>query len=183
MSTRHAIASLGSVLAIVAVVAGSVAQPGSSETPSHAEALARSAPLDFFAQGPTWTGDDLLRRSEQLGQRVPLPHGGNFNGIRWEEAGAATDADIAFVQQYNAACQWLRAADEGREAERLAVMWQEIPAWPAMRLGGNAEAFLSALAEQRGGGESGEPALLQACRESHERETAYAISLNRLPSR
>jgi hypothetical protein len=107
---------------------------------------------------------------------VPLPSGGNFNGVRWEEAGAGlSDADVQAVQQYNAACQWLRALGDGREAVVARAILADVPSWPSLRGTDRAQLWVDAMAAFP----DSEPAsaLLAGCRASHAREVEYARGL------
>lgn len=167
-------ASLVGLVLSVAVPTLSVGADASTEL-REAPSLTSAAPIEFSSAVAPLDGAALVARAGAIAEHVPVPVGGNFNGVRWPDLGTATDADIAFILQYNAACQWLRAAADGRDSSRASAVWNEIPDWPAMRIGGNAAAFVAALAAlQRG--DAGEPdlVLLRACRESHERESSYA---------
>lgn len=169
-------------VALAALAAGLPAQGVSSEGPSRADILAKPDPIEFGVSDPAWTGSALIGRAEEMARGVPLPAGGNFSGIRWKEAGFATDADIAFVLQHNAACQWLRAVADGRDPEAAGQAWREIPEWPAMRLGGNAGLFLAALDQVKSGESGAAPhPLLEACRASNRRERAYALAERSTP--
>ncbi len=107
---------------------------------------------------------------------IPLPAGGNFNGIRWElAAGEIPAATIDAVLQYNAACQWLRAWRRG-SGSALAVL-RRVTSWPAFR-GGPVVARLDAVAAEAGrGGGDAVTAMLADCNATHAREVAYARHL------
>jgi len=111
------------------------------------------------------------------GTGIPLPAGGNFNGIRWE----LVDGDIPAVQvdlilQYNAACQWLRAWRRG-SASALGVL-RRAASWTALR--GSSIADVAAEAS-RGRGK-GLTMMLAECDAGHTREVAYARRLGLTPS-
>src|ERR1700740_2449500 len=95
-------------LAVVAVSAGVAgAQSTGDATPQSQSAQLRGAPaIAFDKPGRVYaSGAEARAAASSAGKSVPLPRGGNFNGVRWEEAGAGlTDVDVAAVQQYNAAC-------------------------------------------------------------------------------
>jgi hypothetical protein len=111
------------------------------------------------------------------GAGIPLPAGGNFNGIRWElVAGDIPVAQMDLVLQYNAACQWLRAWRRG-SASALGVL-RRAASWTALR--GSSIADVAAEAS-RGGGED-VTAMLAECNASHTREVAYARQLGLTPS-
>jgi len=111
---------------------------------------------------------------------VPLPAGGNFNGIRWELAGKLPRATIDGVLQYNAACQWLRAWSRGsRGALR---MLRAVPSWPALRGTGIGAGLAIVAAQAAAGGGPDLTAMLASCDASHRREVAYATRLGLVPS-
>jgi hypothetical protein len=108
---------------------------------------------------------------------IPLPSGGNFNGIRWELAAADIPvAQMDLVVQYNAACQWLRAWRRG-SGTALGV-FRRAASWTALR--GSSIAGVAAEAS-RGGGKD-VTAMLADCDASHTREVAYARRLGLTPS-
>lgn len=135
--------------------------------------------IDFRAPAIGWSDGELVERASLFSGSVPLPTGGNFNGIRWDELKTGTDTDIRFVLQYNAACQWLRAAAGRRDSDRQDAIWDELPRWPAMRLGGIGAQFMSSRSEALQGRGS---ALLDRCVESHLREVEFATAAGRHPS-
>jgi len=111
---------------------------------------------------------------------IPLPAGGNFNGIRWELAdGDIPAAQMDFVLRYNAACQWLRAWRRG-SATALGV-FRRAASWSAFRGDGAARLAGVAAEASRGGGKD-VTAMLAECTASHRREVAYARRLGLAPS-
>jgi hypothetical protein len=129
---------------------------------------------------PFASAADARHASEQLGAAVPEPAGGNFNGIRWEEAGRGlTEADVHAVQEYNAACQWLRALADGRHPGLARDILDDVPAWPTFRAGASGGLWRDALAGFPGGELA--QGVLADCRASHEREVAYAQELGLPP--
>lgn len=173
------------VVAVVAVAAGTTAiAAAGGAAPSDvtlAGALRDDKPIAFAPASIAWQGSELSERAATLGQRVPLPTGGNFNGVRWNDLQTATDDDINFILQFNAACQWLRAAADQRDPEATGAIWKLIPVWPAMRRGGNGDVFLAALARLSSAGTNEVSVALTMCRESHERESLYATDHGRTP--
>jgi hypothetical protein len=112
---------------------------------------------------------------------VPLPAGGNFNGIRWELAGGALPREVIDgVQQHNAACQWLRAWSRG-VGGALRVL-RAVPSWPAFRGTGVGASLAAVAAQAAAGGGPDASAMLAACDASHCREVAYARRLALVPS-
>ena len=110
---------------------------------------------------------------------IPLPAGGNFNGIRWELAGSQISrAEMDFVLQYNAACQWLRAWKRG-SVTALGV-FRRAASWSALR--GGASRLAEVAAEANRGGGKDLTAMLGDCTSGHTREVAYARGLGLAPS-
>jgi hypothetical protein len=111
------------------------------------------------------------------GLGIPLPAGGTFNGVRWEQGGDVTAGQLDGVLEYNAMCQWLRAWRDGREPGLAAQVLQTVPAWPALR-GTEAQATLTRLAAQvQRGHRPPSGGVLRDCDASHRREVAYAKEL------
>jgi len=111
---------------------------------------------------------------------IPLPAGGNFNGIRWELLqGDVPAAQMDFILQYNAACQWLRAWRRG-SLRALGVL-QRAASWSAFRGGGELRLGEVAAEASRGGGKD-VTAMLAECTAAHTREAAYARGLGLTPS-
>jgi hypothetical protein len=171
-------------LAVVAVSAGVAgAQSTGDATPQAKSAALRSAPAVGFAKpGRVFESGAAARAAaDAAATSVPLPRGGNFNGVRWEEAGAGlTDVDVQAVQQYNAACQWLRALSDGRDTIVARAILADVPSWPSLRGSDRAHLWAGAMASFP----VGEPvsALLADCRASHAREMEYARGLGLAPS-
>lgn len=179
LRSRLAAAAIAAVAASTTAIA--VAGGASPGDVTLAGALTDDRPITFTPASVAWEGSELSQRAATLAQRVPLPTGGNFNGIRWNDLHTATDDDINFILQFNAACQWLRAAADQRDTKDASAIWKLIPTWPAMQRGGNGDMFLAALGQLWAAGTSEEPVALTACRESHERETLYATDHDRTP--
>ena len=114
---------------------------------------------------------------------VPLPDGGNFNGIRFEEAeGTLSDADIQFVLEHNAACQWLRAARDGRRTDVAGDILRDVPSWPSFRDSEFGALTAKAADELARGGGPTAAAMLGECDATHAREVSYARDRGRQPS-
>jgi hypothetical protein len=171
-------------LAAVAVSAGVAgAQTTGDATPQAKSAALRMAPaVAFDKPGRVFASGAQARSAAAIAaDSVPLPRGGNFNGVRWEEAGAGlTDVDVQAVQQYNAACQWLRALGDGRDSIVARAILADVPSWPSLRGSDRAQLWADAMA----GFPDGEPAtaMLADCRASHAREVEYARRLGLPPS-
>jgi hypothetical protein len=177
----------------VAVAAAAAAAGGALAVSSGADELAPAPPApaavvgaQALTQAPVVdrTAVDARPAAEaraaaaQRGLGIPLPAGGTFNGVRWEQAGGAIGgAEIDGVLEYNAACQWLRAWRDGRGAKVAASVLAAAPAWPAVR-GTESGGFLAKVAADvaAGGGENA-TAMLADCDAAHVREVAYARSL------
>src|SRR4051812_32970263 len=66
--------------------------------------------------------------ADDVAKTIPLPAGGTFDGVRWEEAdGVFSRNEIAAVLQYNASCQWLRAWRDGREQGTSEQVLADVP--------------------------------------------------------
>lgn len=71
-----------------------------------------------------------LRYIKQRREAIPLPRGGNFNGLRLRKTFRVAPGELELVLQFNARCQWLRASVSEREAE---AVFAEANSWPAPR--------------------------------------------------
>ena len=106
--------------------------------------------------GPVHTAAEARGVATVRSLPIPLPDGGNFNGIRWEIGGDGVgESDIDGVLNYNAMCQWLRAWRDGREAALDLPVLETVPAWPALRET-ESGAYVSNVVEEAsaGGGET-----------------------------
>ncbi len=134
--------------------------------------------------GPVYTARSVRTMAKLRAASVPLPAGGTFNGVRWEQAGdAVTEHDIDLVLQYNAVCQWLRAWRDGREGALALQVLQTAPGWPAMRGTESGDVLARVAAEAAAGGGETATAVLADCDASHAREVQYASQLGLTPSR
>jgi hypothetical protein len=170
-------------LCAAAVSAGVAGAQSSDDSPLSKSAALRAAPaVGFDKPGRVFSsGEQARSAAATAAESVPLPRGGNFNGVRWEEAGAGlTDIDVQAVQQYNAACQWLRALSDGRDAIVARTVLADVPSWPSLRGTDKAQLWTDAMASFP----DGEPAaaVLADCRASHAREVEYARGLGLAPS-
>ncbi len=120
-------------------------------------------------------GEGLIAAARETQRSVPLPSGGNFNGIQWDavEDGMSRN-EMRFVLQYNAACQWFRAVADEREVELAEDVIREIPRWSALRrneAGLRAQAALDSYSEEAG---SDFEVFVARCEDSARRERDYA---------
>jgi hypothetical protein len=142
-----------------------------------AEALARepSPPAAFVT---VIASDRAWAEAERRTQRIPLPAGGNFNGIRWTTQPRLSTAQIEQILEYNALCQWLRARRDGRERRTAGRVLASAPGWPAIRAQPGTVAAVVARTDAR---------LLRGaiddCDRSHAREVAFARSRRLAPQR
>jgi hypothetical protein len=158
------------------------ALPSTPAAVTSAEALTRAPAADHTAPDAV-PAADARAEAALRGLGVPLPAGGTFNGVRWELAvGDIGTSELDGVLEYNAACQWLRAWRDGREAAVAVSVLATAPEWPAMR-GTESGAVLAKLAAETaaGGGETA-TAVLRDCDAGHAREVEYARSLGLPPS-
>ena len=111
---------------------------------------------------PSLTPAQARALARRQARDIPLPAGGSFAGIRWHQAdGYLTPGQVEQTLQFNARCQWLRAAQDGRDprsAHRVAALSRD---WPALRgVAGHASPSRE----------------ITACYASHRRERAFARS-------
>jgi hypothetical protein len=106
------------------------------------------------------------RRARELSEKrlrvIPLPPGGNFNGVRWEQArGPIAAAQVEAVLEYNAMCQWVRAQREGRTPETAEAVLALAFRWPQLQ------------------GMAVTPDTVVDCYKSHDREIRFAVATSR----
>ena len=179
--TKVRIAIALAVSAFAGVGIAAVAAPV-TPTGSGAAAEALTAAPAANARGELSNAARARARAGAAG--VPLPAGGTFNGIRFENGGEnITPRELQGVLEYNAACQWLRAWRDGRDGALALRVLQAVPRWPSLR-GTESGAFLAKVAAEAasGGGETAS-AMLVDCDASHAREVAYANELGLTASR
>lgn len=128
---------------------------------------------DYYA-----TADTASREAARLGTEIPLPQGGNFNGIRWNDLGGASRADIKGLLLFNAACQWSRARADRRGGTSAQAVLADVPRWPTLRAGDRNE-FARTLSADSGPLADG---VRRDCKEIHAREVTYAQSHGLAPS-
>lgn len=100
-------------------------------------ALTVAAPLEDLNAGRFLaTSDDLHATLQSLKQQVPLPAGGSLDDIDLEaaaEQGGASTADLTFVAQHNAQCDWYSAVANGDTSPATLQVVEQIPRWSAFR--------------------------------------------------
>lgn len=179
---RHfVVVAVAGAIAGVALSSATASPGGTQDKLAAAQALAGAPITD--RDGPVHTAAEARAVAAARSLPIPLPDGGNFNGIRWELGGDGVgSSDIDGVLDYNATCQWLRAWRDGREAELALHILRTAPRWPALRAT-ESGAYVAGVAEQAsaGGGETA-AGVLRDCDASHAREVAYARSLGLEPS-
>jgi hypothetical protein len=123
------------------------------------------------------TRREARRVAAILARRIPLPQGGNFNGVRWEASeGALSAGQIDAILQYNAACQWLRALRDQREPPVARGVLATVGWWPAFRPRSAESAQLRAtFAQALTGGGADFTSMLADCDGAHRREVSYAL--------
>lgn len=168
--------------AAVAVAVVSVGSPGADAVQPTAPDAAKVRLSDRLTNSPTIelsrggreysTPEAARAAAARTATAVPMPEGSNVNGIRWEEAGGSfTEADVQFLVQYNALCQWTRALDDGRDTATAETVRRATPRWSALRAVEAASALGRAVSDPA----SAEAAALRAeCAASHVREVAWA---------
>ena len=166
------------VLTIISAAALAAAGIAAAAHPRDAApAVPPRAVLD--ALGPqAYTPQTAREGAVVRGADIPLPAGGNFNGIRWEDmpAGEIPNGTVDALLEHNAACQWLRAWRRGSGTAREA--FRRTATWPALR-----SSPIAAVADQASRGRGRDfAAMLAQCNTSHGREVAYARKLGLTPS-
>lgn len=132
---------------------------------------------------PPITSSTARVAADGLAPSVPLPDGGNFNGVRWELAeGMVSPSEVSAVLEYNAACQWLRALRDGREAAVAEDVLTEVPNWPTLRGTTAGDILRDAVEELRQGDGATIAGVMSDCDSSSAREIDYAVSLGLEPS-
>jgi hypothetical protein len=175
-----ALAAAGAVALALALSQGSPPAVGAGTAASAMSAGLAAQPDVDRVSTVRYAADEARAQAGRRAAEVPLPAGGNFHGVHWEEAGGTFSvAEIEGVVEYNAFCQWLRAAQGPRREEALAVL-DSVPRWPALRGGDGVVA--QAVAEARTGGGRVHAGVLAACVRSHQDEAAYAAKRGLTPS-
>lgn len=114
---------------------------------------------------------------------IPLPVGGNFNGVQWEQFDGPVPLPVLDgILEYNAACQWLRAAADGRETETARAVLPAVSEWPSLRGTESATSVKRAAAELSANSPSSGSGVLRDCREIHGREVLYATTQGLRPT-
>lgn len=104
--------------------------PTSAEVRAAALARENPTPPQF---NTAIDGEVAWAEAQRRAARIPLPEGGNFNGIEWAKtAPQLTVRDIEEILQYNAYCQWLRAQADGRDPHAARVL-AYVPRWPGLK--------------------------------------------------
>lgn len=162
--------AFGGIASAVVVGPGPGAAPADESSPgAQARRLAASPPLDFSDRA-TVDGRDLRAAAERDAQDVPLPIGGTFNGIQWEQLGDVFPAaGVPQMLEYNAACQWLRARRDGRQTKVANEVLATVSSWPAFRRTETGPVLADAIS---GGDVLG--VILADCDAAHAREVEYA---------
>ena len=165
----------------IAAAAGSAAPARPGDAQAGAQALAAEpAPQ---GSGEELSGPDARRFTVQRGPAVPLPSGGNFNGIQWGvDDGTWAQTGAEGMLEYNSACQWLRAWRDGRDADLALKVLSTAAGWPALRGSDSGQLLTRVAAEARSGGGRTTTLMLADCDQSHAREVVTAARLGLTPS-
>ena len=132
---------------------------------------------DLPGSGAELDGSQGAALAADLATRVPLPAGGNFNGIQWSELdGTIGTAVVHEVVEYNAACQWYRALRDGREVADARRVIADAPKWQGLRGHATGELAAGAAADVAGGGGDVLTGVLHQCDDAHRQEIAYAAT-------
>ena len=175
-------------IAVLSIVSAGPAQTqdraGASAALERSKALVAAQAGQPFAAAVPIPAATARVAADDVAPAIPLPAGGTFAGVRWEEAGGVlSHSEIAAVLQFNAACQWLRAWRDGRDGGTSAQVLADVPAWPAWRNSETSAVLADVAADVRAGGGKASAAVLADCDASHEREVAYATARGLTPTR
>jgi hypothetical protein len=165
---------------LIGAVAGTAAT-NSGDGAGSAAALTSAPGTDW--DGTSYPVAQARSVAKERAAGIPVPAGGTFSGVRWELGeGVVAESEIDGVISYNAACQWLRAWRDGRDAATALAVLEQIPEWPAFR-GTDSGRFVATVAEEAnaGGGETATN-MLRDCDAAHLREVSYARSIGLPPS-
>lgn len=171
---------VGVVVAVGAAATAGGQGHGSAAAAGEPAALQSSqlaAAQDLAPVGSELGAAQAAALAAELATRVPLPAGGNFNGIRWAELDGTIGASLVqTVVEYNAACQWYRALRDGRQVAEARRVIADVPGWQATR-GRETGALAAAVAADvaAGGGEA-LTGVLRQCDDAHRREVEYAAA-------
>lgn len=188
---RAAWAIVVSALALVGLTVGvslddsstsALAAPSSAKLQSIA--MTTAPVVEYDRAQPSYPAGAAARAAAtEAALRVPLPRGGNLNGIQWERAqGTLAASEAEGVVEYNAFCQWLRAARDNRDRDLALSVLDDVPQWPAFRQQDARSLLFKAVTEAHAGAGDMLEQVLTDCDVSHEREIAYASSLRLPPS-
>ena len=170
----------GATLLALALTAGPRPAQGAGTAAGVRSAQLADQPGVDRASTVRYTAPEARAQAARRAAELPLPEGGNLNGIQWEAAGGTFSvSEVEGVVEHNVFCQWMRAADGPRRAEALEVL-AGVPDWPAMRDGDGVVG--RAVAEARAGGGETQAGVLADCVRSFEREAAYAAKRGLTPS-
>jgi len=168
------------------VVAGAAVSAGQhghgAASASDDAATLQSRQLAAAPDLPAGGGEDLDGRSAaalaaEVATRVPLPAGGNFNGIEWNELdGTIGAAVVQEVVEYNAACQWYRALRDGREVADARRVVADAAGWQGIRGRATGELAAGVAADVVAGGGPVLTGVLRQCDAAHQHEVAYAAA-------
>jgi hypothetical protein len=168
-----ALIGLGAAAAVLTAFAATGGGGGRSATPAQPPAVRQAIGLAaqgdrLRLMGPGLSPAAARAMARERARAIPLPAGGNFNGVQWPSAPdpAATPAELEQVLQHNARCQWMRAQAAGRQPAVAEQVLAASARWPAFAREG-------AVTKSD---------LLLMCVASHREEVAYAEARGFVPS-
>jgi hypothetical protein len=178
---------LAIVLATAAIAGGLLGAVAGNAAPTTGDDATRAAALGSAPRtdwdGATYPVTQARRVATERAAGLPLPAGGTLDGVRWELGeGVVAESEIDGVLSYNAACQWLRAWRDGRDAATALAVLERAPLWPALRGTASGKFVATVAAEAAAGGGETATGMLRDCDASHAREVAYAASIGLRPS-
>ena len=128
-------------LATLAITQAPADAPTAEERRAEAERrsslLTTEAPMRNLNAGRFLaTRSDLTAELDEIKGRMPLPAGGSLDDVDLGAAasqGGAAAADLAFVAQHNAQCDWYQAVLDGDRSPSTLRVVSHIPKWSAFR--------------------------------------------------
>lgn len=197
MKTRALIVTLGGAIAVaVAILAAALSMGGGTSQadvqPSDRVDPGKVAKSAALAEAPTIvpSADAPLRADHaslrgataRLAAQIPLPEGGDFNGLHFDNTvaqGGMRDDSLARMLQANAACQWYVALAAGREVETAKGIIPQIVRWSGLR---NDGVWDAPTADFAAGGRAAFAQMTATCEATRADQRAYALQHGLAPT-
>ncbi len=144
--------ALGLLLSVVLVLGAGEKAPAGADAPTAGESqgdrrvksdlLTVAHPIGDLQSGPgrgrhLGTLGEIREHATKVRSKLPLPPGGTLADVGEERAansGGIGAADMEFVMQFNAMCDWFVHVDEGARDDTTMRILRQIPKWSAFRV-------------------------------------------------